>query len=93
MIEIWNMNEKIKNKDKWNYCHNMPILTLLGANNCIPLFYMYKRFIWLEETKEHINQFDIGYTINPNLHVNKAFKEQVINCMNNMFVALTHPSI
>ena len=65
---------KIKNKDKWNYCHHRPILPLLGANHRLPLLHKDKSFIWLEETEEHINEFEIGYTINPNFHVNKAFK-------------------
>ena len=74
MIEIRNENEKIKNKDRWNYYHHMPKLTLLGDNNSLPLLHMGKSFIWIEETKERINEFEIGYTINPNLHVNKAFR-------------------
>ena len=38
---------------------------------------MHKRFIWLEETGERINESEIGCMINPSLHVNKSFKEQV----------------
>ena len=45
MIEIGNKNKKIKNKDKWNYCHHMPILPLLGDNHRLPLLHMDKRFI------------------------------------------------
>ena len=37
---------------------------------------MAKRFIFIEETIECINEFDIGYTINPTLHVDKAFKKK-----------------
>ena len=51
MIETGNDNKKIKNKDKWNYCHHMPIFTLLEADYCLPLLHMTKRFIWIEETK------------------------------------------
>ena len=50
---------------------------------------MAKSFIWIEETSELINEFDIGYMIYPTLHNNKAFKEQVEKCMNNIFGALT----
>ena len=89
MIEIGNKNERIRNKDKWNYFHHMPILQLVGDNNCLLLLHMAKRFICLEETKERINEFDIGYMINSDLDVNKAFREQVDKCMNNMFGALT----
>ena len=52
MIAVSNENKKIKNKDRWNYFHHMHMLSLLGANNCLPLFHMDKRFIWLNETKK-----------------------------------------
>ena len=74
IIEIGNKNEKIKNRDKWNYCHDFPILTLLGDNHRLPLIHMAKCFIWLEEKSDCINEFNMGYMINPTLHVNKAFK-------------------
>ena len=93
MIEVGNENEKIKNKDRWNYCHHMPISPLLGANNCLPLLHRAKIFIWLEETGERINEFEIGYMINPNLHVNKTFRYQVEKCMNTTFGAITQPFI
>ena len=37
---------------------------------------MAKSFIWLHE-KKRINEFTIGYIINPGLNVNKTFREQV----------------
>ena len=49
------------------------MLSLLGANHCLPLFHMAKGSIWLNETKKDINEFIIGYMINPGLDVNKAF--------------------
>ena len=51
IIEIENENEKIKNKDKWNYCHHMPIFPFLGANNCLPLLYITKRLFGLKKKK------------------------------------------
>ena len=57
----------------------MPMLHLLGDNHRLPLFDMSKSFIWINEAKKHINEFDIGYIINPSLHVNKAFRDQVEN--------------
>ena len=71
----------------------MPMLSLLGANHRLPLFYMDKNFIWLNETKERINYFTIGYMINPGLYVNKTFEEQVEKCMNNKFGEITQPFI
>ena len=61
----------------------MPMLSLLGANHRLPLFHMAKHFIWINETKQHINGFTIGYIINPGLNVNKTFREQVEKCMYN----------
>ena len=57
----------------------------MGSNHCLPLFRMEKSFIWLEETKEHIDEFLIGYMINPKLNINKAFIEQVDKCMDSTF--------
>ena len=67
----------------------MPMLSLLGGNHRLPLFYMAKHFIWLNETKQCIKDFTIGYMINPNLNINKAFIEQVGKCMKTTFGAIT----
>ena len=71
----------------------MPMLLLLGYNHILLLLHMAKPFIWLKETGERINEFDIGYMINPGFHDNKAFKEQVEKCMNTTFGELTQPFI
>ena len=93
IIALGNENKKIKNKDRWNYCHRMPMLPLLGDNHRLPLFHMDKHFIWLEKTGERINEFEIGYMINPRLNVNISFKEQVGKYMNTKFGELTQPFI
>ena len=54
-------------------------MTLLGIDHCLPLLHMAKRFIWIEETGKRINEFGIGYMINPSFHVNKVFKQLVEN--------------
>ena len=54
---------------------------------------MAKSYIWLKETKERINEFSIGYTINPTLSIDKAFKEQLTKCTKNTFGAMTQPRI
>ena len=46
---------------------------------------MSKSYIWLGETNQRINDFSIGYIMNPNLHKNKALKEQVKGCLKNTF--------
>ena len=71
----------------------MHMLPLLGDNHCLPLSHMAKHFIWIEETGERINEFDIGYMINPNFYVNKLFRDQVEKCNNTTFGALTQPFI
>ena len=69
------------------------MLPLLGVDHRLQLLYMAKRFIWLEETGKLINEFEIGYSINPGLHVNKAFRDQVEKCINTKFGALTQTLI
>ena len=59
----------------------MPMLSLLGANHRLPLFYIAKPFIWINEA--------IGYMINLGLNVRKTFREQVEKCMFNTFGAIT----
>ena len=53
MIAAW--KEKKEEKDIWNYCHHIPMLPLLGTNHRLPLLHMAKHFIWLNETKKHMN--------------------------------------
>ena len=57
----------------------IPLLPLLGVNHCQPIFHMFKILVYLYTTDECINQFPIGYMINPTLHVNMVFREQVEN--------------
>ena len=54
---------------------------------------MAKSCICLEETNQHINEFSIGYMMNPNLHKNKAFKDQVRVCLENKLGAYTNAHI
>ena len=62
---------------------------LLGDNHHLLLLHMAKRFIWIEETGERINKFEIGYIINISLYVNKTFRYQMEKCMITKFSALT----
>ena len=48
--------------------------SLLGTNHRLPLSHIDKSYIWIEETKERINEFSIGYMINPTLNINRYFK-------------------
>ena len=71
----------------------MPMQSLLGNNHCLPLFHMAINFIWIEETKELINGFYIGYMINPKLNINKSFIEEVNKCMDTKFGEIAQPHI
>ena len=73
-VAVGTENKNNRNKYICNYRHRTPMLPLLGANHRLTLFHMAKRFIWIEETGEHINEYEIGCMINPSLHVNKSFK-------------------
>ena len=50
-------------------------------------------YIWFEETNERINEFSIGYMMNPNLSINKYYKEQVTKYMKNTFGSITQQYI
>ena len=59
--------------------------SLLGTNGSRPLLHKSKSYIWLEAINQLINEVSIGYTMNPNLRKNKAFKQQVKGCLKNAF--------
>ena len=71
----------------------MPMLSLLVANHLLYLFHMAKNFIWISETKKHINEFTIGYMINPGLNINRAFIEQVENFKYTTICEIAQPFI
>ena len=64
--------------------------SLLGTNFCRPLLHISKSYIWPEEKNQRINELYIGYTMNPNLHNNKVFKEQEKGCLKNTFGTSTN---
>ena len=66
---------------------------MLGTNHRLPLSHMAKSYIWIEETDQRINEFSIEYMMNPNLSINKYFKEQVKICMKTTFVTMTQQHI
>ena len=58
----------------------IPLISLVGVNNCQPLLHIYKIMVRRYSKDEIINQFEIGCMINPSLNYNKVFREQVENC-------------
>ena len=77
---------RIETEDKWNQLNLIDIQTLLGTNHRLPLSHMTKSYIWLEEKNQRINEFYIGYMMNPNLNMNKVFREQVKVCFKTTFL-------
>ena len=55
----------------------LDLQSMLGTNCRMPLLHMSKSYIWLEETNQRINEFSVGYMMNPTLNRNIAFKDQV----------------
>ena len=74
------INKIIETKDQWNQMNPLNMQSMLGANCRMPLLYMSKSYIWLEETNQRINEFSIGYMMNSTLYRNRAFKDQVKVC-------------
>ena len=79
------INKIIETKDKWNQLNILDMKSMVGANCRMPLLHISKSYIWLEETNQRINDFSIGYTMNPTLYRNRAFKDQVKVCFNHTF--------
>ena len=51
MIWIWNENKKIRIKDKWNYCHNIPTLPFLKSRYRLQLLHVHKYLSGLKKQK------------------------------------------
>ena len=79
----------IETKDKWNKLNLIDIQYMLRTNHCPPLSHMAKSYIWPEETNQRINEFSIGYMVNPNLNMKKLFREKVKVCRKTTFSSST----
>ena len=79
------MNKIIETKDKWNQINVLNIQSMLVANCHMLLLHMSKSYIWIEEINQRINEFSIGYMINPTLYKNIYFKDQVKVCFKHTF--------
>ena len=71
----------------------MDIKYLLGTYHRLTLSHMAKSYIWLVERNQRTNEFSIGYIMNPNLNMNKLFREQVRVCMKNTLPTSTMTKI
>ena len=81
MIELEKRKEKNSTKDIWDTIDVIPLLSFLGINHLQPLIHMSKILVYLYMADKQINQFAIVYIINPSLHINKVFIEQVEKCL------------
>ena len=70
-------NKTIETKDKRNQINLLDTQYILGTNFLMPLLHMSKSYIWLEVQNQRINEFSIGYMMNPNFNRNRAFRDQV----------------
>ena len=68
-------------------------MPILGVNNCLPILHMSKIMVHIYTTENNFDQFAIGYMINPSLHINRVFIEQVQKCLGCTFSIETKKTI
>ena len=78
---MWGENDRIGKrkqtitaKDKWELPAVIPLMPIVGVNNCLPLLYLSKIMVHIYSTENTIRQFAIGYMTNPSLNINKIFR-------------------
>ena len=71
--------EKILVKDKWETFNVIPLIPLVVVHHRQPILNISKIMVHCYSTDKIINQFAIGYMINPSLNHDKVFIEQVEN--------------
>ena len=85
ILAVDDINKRIETKDKLNQLNILNMQSMLGDNCRMPLLHISKSYIWLEEKKQRINEFYIGYMINSTLYGNRAFKYHVKVCFKHTF--------
>ena len=93
MIELEKQDKKVPGKDKWETLAVIPLMPLVGVNHCQPILHMTKIIVHCYYTDEIINQFAIGYMINPSLNCNKVLRIQAKKCLSISFAARTMENI
>ena len=58
ILAVGYKNKTIETKEKWNQINLLDMQYLLGTNCLRPLLHMSKSYIWLEEKKESIKNFN-----------------------------------
>ena len=68
-------------------------MPIVGVKNRLPILHMSKIMVYIFSTEKNVNQFAIGYMINPSLHINKMFKTKVKKCLGCYFSTETTQTI
>ena len=71
----------------------IPLPPLVGVNNCQPILDMPKIMVHCYSTDNNINEFAIGYMINPSRNCNKVLRIQVEKCFKISFADKTMRTI
>ena len=87
------MGEKIPAKDKWEIPAVITLMSIVGANHCLPILHLSKIMIHIYTTGKTIHQFAICYKIKPSLNCNKVSKTQVEKCLGCSFSIRTVKTI
>ena len=65
MIELAKENERIPAKDKWGLPAFIPLMPIVGVNNCLTILDLSKIMVHIYSIEKTIHKFAIGYMINP----------------------------
>ena len=65
---------KIKTYEKWNFSESIALRYLLSAYNRLPIWNMVNKMVTNKNENKKIDQFQVGYMLNPELKINKALK-------------------
>ena len=72
-IKLEKEKKKLPGKYKWETLDVITLMPLVGVNHHQPILKLSKRMVHYCSTYESINQFVIGYIINPSPNFNKVF--------------------
>ena len=64
---------------------NIPLMPIVGVSHRQPILHMSKIMVYCYTKDETINQFSIGYMINPSLYFNNVLRTQVEKCLSVLF--------
>ena len=76
---IGGKKRKKETKYRWETLNVIPLLPLVGVNHRQPILHMFKIIVHIYSRNEGVDKFSIGYMLNPSLHGNNLFIEQVEN--------------